>query len=207
MLLPFLLLLSSCSLFGGPQSQPSQQAINEVETPENALIALLEEATGDGQASAEQLGLLSGEGIDYGAYEQAVRRTHSCLSERKVDVQDTGTITHQGATVLTYSFSSHTLNDADLDKAFWDCSYEHSYYVEAYWQASSPIVYEYTQRRAEALKPAMFECLESAGLDVPQDASFEDLERLALPGYMNAAKGDASAVDCYKETGFDTWQG
>jgi len=179
-------LLAGCGSSGGASAA--------VSTPLEASAAEARAARVDD----DQLELLESGTVTYEDYELAMNRAYDCMREAGVTVDIKGVKKYHGVTVL-----DATTQTADGDPAISDdCYLRHARYVDAYWQVSSPDAIAYADRRADALKPLLRDCLTERGIDWPKDASFEELGNLA---FDPAAAPDET--NCLDEIGYSDWDG
>jgi hypothetical protein len=150
-------------------------------------------------ADPSQIALFEDGAISYADYETAINRYASCARDAGYTVTIDGTRSSQGVTVLNYTLTVPTGKTSALSDACYD---KFAKFVDMYWQASSPDAIAFSDRREKALKPQLRDCLSKYKVDVPADASFDELIKAAVDHLQK----DGSQ-NCMDDIGYGAWQG
>jgi hypothetical protein len=150
-------------------------------------------------ADPSQIALFDDGAISYSDYETAINRYASCARDAGYPVTIGGTSIRQGVTVLDYTVTVPTGMTSALSDACYD---KYAKFVDAYWQASSPDARAFSGRREKALGPQLRDCLNRYKVDVPADASFDELVKASVEHVQK----DGSQ-DCMSDIGYGAWQG
>lgn len=150
-------------------------------------------------ADPSQVELFADGAISYADYETAINRYASCARDAGYTVTIAGTRASQGVTVLNYTLAVPTGKTPDLADACYD---KYAKFVDTYWQASSPDAIAFSDRREKALKLQLRDCLARYKVDVPDDASFDELVKSAVDHLQKD-----ESQNCMVDVGYGTWQG
>ncbi len=187
------ILAISAALAGCSLSTPSAPS-----TSLEAVAGGMAEAKAAG-ADPSQIALFEDGAISYADYETAINRYASCARDAGYTVTIAGTRASQGVTVLNYTLAVPTGKTSDLADACYD---KYAKFVDTYWQASSPDAIAFSDRREKVLKPQLHDCLVRYKVDVPDDASFDELVKSAVDHLQKD-----ESQNCMVDVGYGTWQG
>ncbi|MGL5826229.1 MAG: hypothetical protein ACRCYU_15660 [Nocardioides sp.] len=150
-------------------------------------------------ADASQLAILdAGDEISFADYRDAVTRSLGCIRDAGIDVVGGDqTDNSRGFPMINYSFSGSSEGRSDDETlAVADgCMAKYSALVEERYQ-NQPTSLEAIEAEFEKRKPAIIECLNSAGSTIDGDASRADVELEV----REIAGGQGT--DCFAEAGF-----
>jgi len=164
----------------------------------DSIAAVVLEATAAG-ADPSQIELFDDGVITYADYELAMNHFISCATDSGFQVPVTGTVSRGGVTVLNYTITP----PRDGDIALADACYErYAYYVDSFWQTSSSDAIAFAERRAAALAAPLRQCLAGYGVDVAQDASFDELTAAAIE-HLSVNQQE----NCLSDIGYSSWEG
>jgi len=183
----------AAALAGCSSSTPSAPA-----TSVDVVAGGMAEAKAAG-ADPSQIELFADGAISYSDYETAINRYAACARDAGYTVTITGTRASQGVTVLNYAVAVPTGKTIDLADACYD---KYAKFVDKYWQASSPDAIAFSDRRENALRPQLHDCLVRYKVDVPDDASFDELVKSAVDHLQKD-----ESQNCMVDIGYGTWQG
>lgn len=153
-------------------------------------------------ADQAQLDALEGDGIDFATYQAAMNRAMSCMSDAGLEVTNVETTRRHGQDQVMYNWGAGTLDETEAMTTADDCYLRHAQFVDQYWQMGTVATLDYNDRRADALRDPLHDCLVGIDADVAANASADELVRTAA----QLTTDDASA-DCLTEVGWDTWEG
>lgn len=185
----------------GACAAPVDEGVGE----QDPAAAVAQEARAAGADAAQVAALDDGE-VTYEEYEAAMTRAFACMREQGFQVDVRGTRPYNGVPVLDFQVRGTTAGtslDTDAGRALLeDCTTRHSTHVEGFWQTLSPDAVAFTERRDAALRPLLRTCLEDNDVDVPDDASMQDMVASATDLLVRT-----DGVDCMTEIGYPTWTG
>ncbi|GHS85757.1 hypothetical protein AGMMS50218_04060 [Actinomycetota bacterium] len=164
-----------------------------------ALAGALAEAEAAG-ADQSQIDALSGTGVTFAQYQEAIDRALDCMTSAGLEVVSTDVVRSNGQDVVSYAVASGTVADDQSPAVQEECYTTYAKFVDMFWQTSTPDGLAYQERRAGALRAPLEGCLADNGVDVPAGASFHDLVVLA-------SQHTQEDQDCLGDVGYSTWEG
>jgi hypothetical protein len=129
--------------------------------------------------------------VSYAEYEQAYDATVSCM-------RDAGLVVVGPFAIMANRYLTYTVRDgAGVDSAMVGCEERYLDYVGAVWSEQQLP----TGEEAERVLDDYIDCLQGLGLEVPKDASLQDVEDVA-----GAANGDTAypCIERYSTSHFIT---
>jgi hypothetical protein len=149
-----------------------------------------------------QIEVLQADEVTFAQYQGAIGRSLDCMQDAGMQVVTNDVIRQNGKDLVSYAVAAGTLADSEAVDVQDECYARYARYVDEFWQMSTPEALAYEERRADALRDPLAECLTGYGVDVPADASFRDL--LVLDAQHAQVQQDQS---CYDDLGISTWEG
>lgn len=201
-------LLAGCASPSTPAAQSSSDAAKQKHVATKYVPSQAEliksrhaQALESGVASEQQLAILASGEITWEDYENSMNATMQCLTEADIQVTSPYTEESGGTTRIAFTFmrGTTTLTDAEIDRHYEACEEKHSQFVSTHWEIYSADAWEYRDRRAQALWEPFAECLTDSGVDVPKDASFDELTDLNTFAFAEGVE------DCYSKIGAYDW--
>ena len=150
-------------------------------------------------ADPSQIELFADGAISYADYETAMNRYVGCVRDVGYPATVNGTRVSQGVTVLNYDVPVPAGKSSDLADACYD---KYAKFVDVYWQASSSDAIAFGDRREQALKLQLHDCLVRYKVDVPADASFDELIKSAVAHLQKVG-----SQNCMSDIGYGAWHG
>lgn len=187
------LVCAGCGSDAEPESYEAQSA--------QALAGALAEAEAAG-ADASQLEVLSGSGVTFDQYQGAIERALGCMSDSGLEVVSNEVVRRGGQDQVQYAVGSGTLPQDQSASVQQECYTSYAQFVDMFWQVSTPDVLAYEDRRAQALREPLEECLAGYAVDAPENASFRELLLLSVEHSASAPD-----QDCSTDIGYATWEG
>lgn len=129
--------------------------------------------------------------VSYAEYERAYDAAVSCM-------RDAGLVVVGPLSIMAGRYLTYSVRDGEgADRAMVSCEEQHLDYVGAVWSEQQLP----TGEEAERVRDDYADCLRSLGVDVPRDASLQDIEDLA-----GAAEGDTAypCIERYSTSHFIT---
>jgi hypothetical protein len=179
----------------------SDETESNTEHSAELLAGSLAEAKAAG-VEQSQLDALSGDGIDFATYQAAMNRAMSCMSDAGLEVTNVETSRRHGQDQVMYNWGAGTLDEAEAMTTADDCYLRYAQFVDQFWQTGTMTTLDYNDRRAEALRDPLHDCLVGYGADIADNSSTDELERLAAQHVTGN-----EAEDCLNDLGWDTWEG
>lgn len=170
-------LIMGCSA-DSPEVEPP--SISEVS--QNGLKAALVEAQSADNVSQAQIDLLSQPEITFAAYEQAMNAFFACVESQGLTVQKLGSIRESGVEMINFTVTSkddqHSPEAAEVIQD--DCYDKEAIFVDRFWQGSSPDALAWQEDFKIEMVQVLSDCLKEQGVEVPADASFDELAKIDL---------------------------
>jgi hypothetical protein len=179
---------------------------------EQSRVQALAEAKAAG-ADQSQIDILDSE-VTFDEFHQAEVRAMTCMTDAGLQIgywdQESQTqregyqiIRRDGQDDIYYSITIPEGKEDWVQTVQDECLLRYSYFVRMQYQAASSTTLAWNERRAEAMREPLMDCLSGYGVDVAAGASF--LEMLAASSRHAEATGFTE--DCDADIGFTDWDG
>jgi hypothetical protein len=165
------------------------------------LAGSLAEAEAAG-ADQSQIDALEGDTVDFATYQAAMNRAMSCMSDAGLEVTNVETARRHGQDQVMYNWSAGTMDESEALTTADDCYLRYAQYVDQFWQSGTVATLDYDDRRADALRDPLYDCLVGIDADVAADASAAE-----LVGTAAQLTTDDPSSDCLTIVAWDTWEG
>lgn len=184
------------SLFVGGCGEDDRSG--EANTPSwsDQLDDLAEVATEQG-SSEDQIRNLEEGNVDFETYQASVQRTFDCIESAGIHVIGKNVTEERGYPRINYSYAANSegRSASETDALTQECITQHSKFIEAAYN-DSPKVQEVLDQHFESYRVSVLECLAEQGMDVDEDASRTEIQR------VNVDLMTTKSVDCVSESGY-----
>lgn len=146
------------------------------------LAAALAEASSDDHVSDAQKAILAKSEVTFQDYELALGTYFSCVEKQGLKVHRGTTQKWQGVDIIDYTIESGS-SDSELALAEQiqdSCYRSEAELVSQYWGGGTVQALKWQEQFRIDMVPFLRDCLTEQGIDIPNEASFDELAQIDL---------------------------